>query len=401
MERARREMPVFWSPIYRMYVIARYADMRTIFVNTRSFSPRETQQPIRPLCPAAQSKLAEYDFKPLPTLTVMEEPRHMKIRKKVKDPYTEESVAVWETRVREIVDGYIDGFIRRGNADLVKELFWEAPADVAMEYGGIPDTDTATARKFAKGFAMFSNGHPSDEEQVEAADTMARYVDYSRSLVERFLDDPSGPGTICHAIRTYQRDPEDMDTEVLSALAFQALVAAHETAANSLSGGITNLLQDQQMWDEVCSDPSLIANGVDEVLRLGPSIATWRRLCVKDSVVGGVQIRAGEKVMMILASGNCDEAVFPDPYKVDFRRQNARRHLTFGLGAHKCLGAPLARLQIRINLERLSARLPHMRLVDGQSFEKFPSAVVGGPMSVLVEWDPAQNPQPDDAVLRG
>jgi hypothetical protein len=125
-------------------------------------------------------------------------------------------------------------------------------------------------------------------------------------------------------------------------------------------------------------------------------MAITYRACLKDTTVGGLSIPAGAKVMLVLASANNDEAVFEQPYAFDIGRANARRHLAFGTGAHACLGARLARLEMRVVLEQLVRRLPHMRLVARQEYEYLNIASIGGPLALLVEWDPQANPCPGD-----
>jgi cytochrome P450 len=107
---------------------------------------------------------------------------------------------------------------------------------------------------------------------------------------------------------------------------------------------------------------------------------------VHDVVLGGVTIPAGGRLLLVIGSGNHDERVFPDPDRFDIHRPNAKRHLTFGVGSHSCIGAPLARLEMRIILEELTRRLPGMRLVPGQEFTYLPNASFHGPRHVLTEW---------------
>ncbi len=151
--------------------------------------------------------------------------------------------------------------------------------------------------------------------------------------------------------------------------------------------------------NDICADPGLIPNCVDECLRTGPTFALWRRQVLEDTELGGVPMPAGALVNLMLASGNYDEEVFPEPERFDIRRPNARRHLTFGRGAHHCLGQYLARQELRVTLEELTRRLPHMQLVEGQSFPHADIAAVGGPLSLEVEWDPAENPSFEDRAV--
>jgi cytochrome P450 len=398
MATARREQPIFYSSVVDAYVVTRYSDIRAVFTNTEAFSPRNATEPISPLREPALAKLAEHGFKKVKTLGVEEEPVHMRLRKRLTAPFSPDSVKTWEPRVREVMSGYIDAFVRRGHADLVTELITDAPAVVALEFLGVPQEDVEQTKDFAKGIMMFVFGRPSDEQQVATCDFMGQHQKYSKALVERLLtqDRNDGGGFLDHAVRTYKEDPQDLDVDYLAGLAMNGLAAAHETTSNSAANALLLLLSNRASWNEVCADPSVIPGAVDEALRLGPPGATWRRLCVKDTVVGDVEIPAGATVLLVLASGNCDEEAFPEPAAFDIHRANSRRHVTFGIGAHRCLGAGLAQLQMRVMIEELSRRLPHMRLVEGQTYERLPTASVGGPLHLRVEWDPAQNPVPED-----
>lgn len=393
---ARQEQPIFYSPPLDAYVVTRYRDIRAVFTDPASFSPKNATQPITPLREPALAKLAEHEFKPVKTLGVEEEPVHMRLRKRLDEPFSAQSVQTWEPRVREIFDGYLDRFVKWGRADLVAEIVADAPAVVALEFLGVPQEDIATTKEFAKGIMMFVFGRPSDEEQIRTCDFMGHHQQYSKRLVLRLLEEPDGPGFLRHAVRAYLEDPADLDVDYLAGLAMNGLAAAHETTSNSAAGALLELLSRRESWEALCADPSLIPGAVDESLRIAPPGATWRRLCVKETTIGDVAIPAGATVLLVLASGNCDEEMFPEPDSFDLHRANARRHLTFGIGAHRCLGAGLAQLQMRVLIEQLSKRLPHMRLVEGQQFERLPTAAVGGPLRLFVEWDPSQNPMPED-----
>jgi cytochrome P450 len=396
LARERAEQPVFYAPRLDAYVVTRAADIRAVFTDTKSFSPAIATEPISPLCERAQATLQRHEFRKVKTLGVEEEPVHMRLRKRLTEPFSPKSVATWEPRVREVMTGYIDAFVKRGHADLMEELVADAPAVVALEFLGVPDEDIPQTKDYAKGVINFVFGHPSDDEQVTVCDHMGRHQRYSTELVERLIDDPEGPGFLRFAVRAYLEDAEDLDVDYLAGLAMNGLAAAHETTTNSGANLLLLLLGHRESWDEICADPGLIPGAVEEGMRLGPAVATWRRRCVESATIGGVEIPAGATVLLALASGNCDEGTFPEPDSYDIRRPNARRHLSFGVGAHRCLGAGLAQLQLRVMVEELSRRLPHMRLVEDQRIERLRTAAVGGPLHLEVEWDPEQNPVPED-----
>lgn len=383
----RRQGPVFYSSVLDWYVVTRYEDIRAVSGDTESFSSRNFSDPVVALCPAARAKLEEHGFKRSASLGSTDEPVHSQRRKLMHEPYKPKSALAWEGKIREVHTAYIDAFVERGGADLVRDYFWEAPAVVALEFMGIPEEDVAQVKQFAVGVMTFIFGHPTDDEQIETCDFMGRHQRYARELVSRLLEGPDGPGLIQHAIRNYHEHPDTIDEDFLVSQAVNTLSAAHETTSASLANALLLLLRHRNSWEALCTEPELIPGAVEECLRLAPSLTTNRRLCVSDTVIGGVRIPAGAKVLLGVASANRDAAVFDHPDDFDIRRRTAKRHLTFGYGAHFCLGAPLARVQMRIALEELTRRLPSLRLVPDQTIEYVPTVSARAPRALHVVWD--------------
>jgi cytochrome P450 len=261
---------------------------------------------------------------------------------------------------------------------------------------GVPSDDIDEAKNYARGLVKFLFGRPDVDEQVATCDLIGRSHAYGKRLIERVLENAEGDGLLQYAVREHRRDPRDLERPHLDGLATSMLAAAHETTTNALGNAMRLLLEHPAAWAALCADPSSIPGAVEECLRAGLPMAITYRACLKDTTVGGLSIPAGAKVMLVLASANNDEAVFEQPYAFDIGRANARRHLAFGTGAHACLGARLARLEMRVVLEQLVRRLPHMRLVARQEYEYLNIASIGGPLALLVEWDPQANPCPGD-----
>jgi cytochrome P450 len=146
------------------------------------------------------------------------------------------------------------------------------------------------------------------------------------------------------------------------------------------------LMRHREAWDRLCADPARIPNAVEELLRFDSSVITWRRKTLRTAEVAGVSIPEGANVLLVLCSGNRDDAQFAAPDRFDVMRANARTHLSFGFDIHYCLGAPLARLELRVILEELTRRLPTLRLVPDQQWTFPPNTSFRGPSELWVEW---------------
>lgn len=393
---ARREEPVFYSPLLDYWVVTRYSDIEAIFRDPTTFSAAITLEQISPISDEAMDILRKYEFAPGPTIVNEDEPGHTAHRRALMEPFELDSVNQLVPRIHEVITEYVDRFIKRGSADLIDDLIYEVPCIIALMFIGVPDEDIETCRKFGMQQTLFTWGRPDGSEQERVATGLGQYWEFAGKLIQRLKENPDGPGWIPHAIRVQTANPELISDNYLQNLMMSGILAAHETTTNAAANAFRTLLENRQAWEEMCNDLTLIPKVVEECLRYAGSVVAWRRITTADVNVGGVDIPAGSRLLIVTASANRDDAVFEGPDTFDIHRPNARRHLTFGVGAHTCMGATLARAEMRAFLEILGTRLPHMRLVEGQDYTYLPNTSFRGPEHILVQWDPAANPLPAD-----
>ncbi|SAK81562.1 ferredoxin [Caballeronia pedi] len=396
---AREQEPVFWSPKLGYWVVTRYDDIKAIFRDNITFSPSIALEKITPTGPEANAVLASYGFALNRTLVNEDEPAHMPRRRALMDPFTPEALAHHEPMVRALAREYVDRFIDDGRADLVDQMLWEVPLTVALHFLGVPEEDMDTLRLYSIAHTVNTWGRPKPEEQVEVAHAVGKFWQFAGKVLDKMREDPSGPGWMQYGIRKQKALPEVVTDSYLHSMMMAGIVAAHETTANATANALKLLLQHAQAWRDICEDPSLIPNAVEECLRHNGSVAAWRRLATKDVTIGGIEIAAGSKLLIVTSSANHDQHQFADADLFDIRRENASDQLTFGYGAHQCMGKNLARMEMQIFLDELTRRLPHMRLAE-QRFTYVPNTSFRGPEHLHVEWNPAMNPERADPSVR-
>ncbi|WP_250528039.1 cytochrome P450/oxidoreductase [Caballeronia sp. GAWG2-1] len=396
---AREQEPVFYSPKLGYWVVTRYDDIKAIFRDNLTFSPSIALEKITPTGPEANAVLASYGFALNRTLVNEDEPAHMPRRRALMEPFTPDELAHHAPMVRALSRSYVDRFIDDGRADLVDQMLWEVPLTVALHFLGVPEEDMDTLRRYSIAHTVNTWGRPKPEEQVAVAHAVGNFWQYAGKVLDKMREDPSGPGWMQYGIRKQKEQPEVVTDSYLHSMMMAGIVAAHETTANATANAMKLLLQHPDAWCDICDDPSLIPNAVEECLRHNGSVAAWRRLATKDVVIGGIAIPAGSKLLIVTSSANHDQHQFADADLFDIRRENASDQLTFGYGAHQCMGKNLARMEMQIFLDELTRRLPHMKLAE-QRFTYVPNTSFRGPEHVFVEWDPAMNPERADASVR-
>jgi len=389
---AREQEPVFYSPKLGYWVVTRYEDVKAVFRDNLAFSPSIALEKITPTSDEANAVLASYNYGMSRTLVNEDEPAHMARRRVLMEPFTPEALKHHEPMVRQAARTYMDRFIDDGQADLVDQMLWEVPLTIALHFLGVPEEEMDLLRQYSIAHTVNTWGRPAPQEQLKVAHAVGNFWQLAGKILDKMRQDPSGPGWMKYGIRMQAEHPDVVTDSYLHSMMMAGIVAAHETTSNATANALKLLLQHPSAWRELCEDPSLIPNAVEECLRHNGSVAAWRRLATRDTQVGGAHIPAGSKLLIVMASANHDDRYFADADLFDIRRDNASEHLTFGYGSHQCMGKNLARMELQIFLEEFTRRLPHMRLRE-QAFSYVPNTSFRGPEHLWVEWDPKQNPE--------
>ena len=369
-------------------------------MNAERFSAEIAIELYYEMAPSTVEIIQEHGVRISPTIVDEEAPDHGPHRRALRKSFTPARVKAMEPMVRGLVTERIDDFVKRGEADLVADFMYQVPADVIMKLLGVPDEELPTVRQYAKRNAEFGFGYPSEEQQVELAQNMAEYWEYCKQHVDRLIEamEAGEPGDdVISVFMQGLKEEGRFDREYCYIIMLQILFAGHETTVNASAGMFRSLLLHRDQWEAVCEDPELIPNAVEESLRDAPPVPHWRRVAKDDvTLPSGVDLSEGTKLLVALGSANRDESRFENGEVFDIHRPNAKEHAAFGYGRHLCIGAPLARLEMRIALEELTRRLPHVEFVEGQPLEMSPNTSHRGPERVLVRWDPSKNPIPED-----
>ncbi|MEA2829181.1 MAG: hypothetical protein QOG43_3620 [Actinomycetota bacterium] len=381
---ARDATPAFYSPPLDHWVVTRYDDIRRVLLAPAVFSAANSLAPLTPPCPEAARTLS--GFGAVPTLADADPPAHTRVRRMVNGAFTPRRVSAMEPVVRAVVERFCDERLRLGHADIIRDFAWDLPVIVLFSILGAPAEDVAQVKESSENRVLFTYGKPSPEEQVRAAEGLFALWGYAQALVEDRIRDPRDDFTT-DLVQARDAQGEGLSVAEASTITLSLLVAGHETTTSLLGNAFRRLLEHRRAWEQLCADPSLIPGAVEEVLRLDSPVVAWRRRTTQPVDIGGVAVPEGANLLLMLGSANRDPAKFPDPDVFDICRPNAHQHLSFGFGAHFCLGASLARLEARIVLEEVSARLPSLRLVAGQPLEFLPNISFRGPLSLPVEWD--------------
>jgi hypothetical protein len=383
--RARQAEPVFYSPELDHWVVTRYEDIKAIFADPKTFSASIAQTPIKPLAAHVVQMLQTGGLRARPVMSNADPPDHTRIRKFTWQAFTPKRIAQLEPEVRRLVTRFIDRIEGQGRADLVRQMFHELPVLVLFLFLGMPEEDVARVKTWARNRLMLTWGRLSEEQQMTEAKGLLEYWNYTESYIQGLVADPPD-NYVGDLIRVSLRNAADLSILEITNVVYGLLIAGHETTTSMSANAVATLLRHRDAWDRLCADPALIPNAVEELLRFDSSVITWRRKALKAVEMAGVQIPEGAKLLLALCSGNRDDAHFPEPERLDLDRENAKTHLSFGFGIHYCLGAPLARLELKVILEELTRRLPSLRLMPDQRWEFPPNTSFRGPAQLWVEW---------------
>lgn len=363
LEQQRRHEPVFWCEEIGYWVLTKYADIHAVLHDGQRYSSQNTTRPVTPMHPDAQAILQQGGYAPTGSHSSLDGATHQRIRGVTSQVLNLREFIKLEPHIRSLVAQALDRLEGQDTVDILRDFAYELPALVVFKLLGIPESDIANVKQWAGTRSVIDFSPASYEQQIEGARNLVAYWQYCQAMVQDRLQHPRDDFTSCIlAIRN--GDDAVMSLGEVVNHTFGVAFAGHETTTNQLTNTFRTLLQHPEQWDLLCSDASLGANTVEEGMRYAGAVIGWRRVALQDVEFRGVRIPQGAPIMLSLASANRDEEVFEDPHRFEIRRKNARRQLTFGNGVHFCLGAPLARLEMKIVFEEFSKRFPKMKLVQ-------------------------------------
>ncbi|WNG60711.1 cytochrome P450 [Archangium gephyra] len=283
-------------------------------------------------------------------------PDHTRLRALVHKAFTPKYVERLRARVQALSDSLLDAAARKGSMDLVEEFAFLLPVTIIAEMLGVPPGDY---RKFQH----WSNRLVSNTDMTDVLLSVPSVVMFTRYLRKLIAQRRMSLGDdLLSALIQAEEAGDKLTPDELVSMAFLLLVAGHETTVNLISGGTLALLQNPEQLERLRKEPDLIGPAVEELLRYAsPVEVSTERVTREDITVGGVTIPRGDLVFAVLASANRDERQFKDPNTLDLGRE-PNKHVSFGLGIHYCLGAPLARLEGQIAIQTLVNRFPNLRL---------------------------------------
>lgn len=357
--RLRKEAPVAAAKASLMgdvILVTRYEDVMAGFKhpllssNVKKFGPGGGLFE-KPWVPKAFKVLQE-------SMITMDDPEHRRLRNLVHLAFTPKMIERMARRIEDITDRLLDDLARKQRVDLLADFALPLPLTVISEMMGVPEKDRLRFHKWSGKYLEVATG--SLQVMLRELPNGVRLYRFFEDLIRMRAGDPQDD--LLTALIDAEIDGDRLTQEEQIAMIFLLLLAGHETTVNLIGNGILSLLDFPDQMELLRSRPDLIDCAVEELLRYGNPVEHGNyRFATEDLELGGIPIKKGSVVLLLVSSANRDETVFADPDRVDITR-SPNRHLSFGIGVHYCLGAPLARLEGRTAILKLVQRFPEMRL---------------------------------------
>jgi cytochrome P450 len=381
---ARRDAPVFYSPIFQSWIVTRYDDVIAILRDPKRFSSLILFR--TPVNPTSEVQAVLDQIPPeVPMLITEDPPGHTRSRALVSKAFSSGQVARMEPRIRAIADALIDSFIDGGQAELVRQYTYPLPMTALLEFIGLPVADADFIKEWTHEHVLLAVPGIGAEQQLKSAQAEAAFARYAEAIIAEKQRNPQDD-VLSDLINARVEGERPFDDVELITLMQHLLFAGHETTTNLLSLTFYHLLRQPERWHALRADPTLVANTLEESLRYDAAVQSMIRTTTQEVQIADVTIPAGDRIMFFFGSANRDDAAFSDPEHFDLQRPNANKHLTLGYGIHYCIGAPLARLEGRIAVETLMRRIPDLRLAPDYNTAFLPNLFNRALQQLHVAW---------------
>jgi cytochrome P450 len=371
------------------YLISRHADIVHVIRHPELFSNVTYVLEDDGMTRAAT--LADFETRDAETVSTFQSsdpPAHKWKRKLASEHFRPGRVRTYEPIIRATVDRLIDGFIDTGKVEFISEFARPVGARATMLIVGLPEEDSRHAVSWSRYEGQGTRYHDEERRASIAEDVHEMHVYIENAIRERYQR-PRDDVLTAFVQSHVERNGEELGLQHARYDTFSVMLGAAGTSSHMLGNIMLLLLQNPDQMAKARGNRALLANAIEETLRLESPVQWNVRLVRADTEIDGVPVPAGALVLLLFGAGNRDADRFEDPDRFDVERANSKLHLAFGNGLHFCLGAPLARLEAEIAFERLFARLKNIRLAGPESYERLESLAFRGLESLELEFTPA------------
>lgn len=338
-----------WAPFW---AVTRHAD---VFEVSRRSDVFHNTVESAPAPDFVYQMMQVFGIEPPQTLVHIHGERHAKLRKITTEWFKPAAVAKLQPTIDTITDKFIEELKERdGVVDFAADVAVPYTLHVIMSIYGVPPEDEPLMLQLTQG--IFGAGDPEylgdfTDPQAMFVDTMNRFAEYFAGITESRLENPTND--IANVLAHAEIDGRPLDEGELLWYYIIIATAGHDTTSYSLSGGLDQLLNNPEQFEKLRDNRDLLPNAVEEIIRWSSPVRSFKRWAQEDFVLGDQLIKKGEAVLTSYPSANRDSLVFDDPMTFNIEREEAEKHLSFGLGMHYCLGAQVARRELRTFLGRL------------------------------------------------
>lgn len=369
-----------WSDALRGWVITRYADARTVLRND-NFSADRITPFYRSLTPERQQPISEL-IRYLNTWVAFKDPpQHTRLRTLMRAILSPDTVAQMDGFITQAVDKLIDRLESEPSFDFIDAYAFPLPAMVILEMLGLPQEHMDDLKDWSNKMQMFiGSATTSPQKYVLAEEGAIKMAEYFRSVIRERELEPGGD--LITKLLTIREEDDLLTEDEVIGTSMLFLFGGHETTTNLIGNGVRALLKHPEQLAKLKRDPTLIDQAIEEILRFdGPTGASVRIVSV-DHEFHGKQLKAGDRVFVMINAANHDPRAFQNPQQFDISR-SPNHHMTFNFGPHFCMGAPLARLEGRIAIARIIERMPGLELAC-DSYDYMDTLVMRGVRSMQV-----------------
>ena len=371
-EQLRRECPVAYSDTYGgFWVLSKYDDVKAVALDDRTFSSAQSVT-VPPKPPGARLSIP----------IEIDPPRFNEYRRALNPWFTPGAVQRQEPMVREFVDGLIDGFIEKGSCELVTDFTNPLPAMSTLALLGLDprDWETYAVPVHAKTFLR--------PEKTKTPAFVEMYAECHRRIRSEIQSRRREPrGDMMTALLGIEIAGQPISDDDLQDIVMLILHGGFDTTGSGIGNAMIYLDQHHDLRDRLRAEPALLTTAVEEFLRHQAPQPGLARVATTDCVIRGQQIKAGDRLLLLWGSANRDEDTFAHADEVIPDRY-PNRHVTFGIGLHRCVGAPFASMQIRLALEGILRRLPDYRIEADGITRAETNGIVFGHFSIPMTFSP-------------